>query len=415
MVGYQQTPWCSNTTMQNGEAVLSDARLIKIIHTFFELDDLKMSCNDMLTKVLSVFRDAIATGGLQEILNGFMLFLCGRREKHHGSPIPRIATYWDFKILIAGLLKRFSNDKSLKDVLDTYDDTGVVDRMVTGGYSLRLNSNIISMMDTAPYAGIRLLPPTKLLVLEPKQAAVLVYLFRTYYSNNTGIDDSAVRNFMGMLEKIDESIHGSVSARESDFRPVKSASRKTILATHQDASLVVRKYIMGQYSYIFSMLNQCFLRYDFLNNTEATHPRYQTKELVLNYLSSLMGLPANACEEHVWTTYVNDVGAVTSLTSMLDSGATNMEFLTYIVLQSLMLVQSASNEGQSYHEQYMKLRGTVAEQLRMGRYSKENPYDPGVIRKDDASLNIGPEKLKCLQALNKTIESQGPRGVSFPK
>lgn len=406
MVGYEQTPWCEDNTMQNGETLLSDARLIKIIHTFFELDDSRMSCNDMLTKVLSVFRDAIARGCLQEVLDGFMLFLSGKKQKYNDSSIPRIVTYWDFKILIAGLLKRFSNDKSLKYVLDTYDDSSVMDRMVTGGYSLRLNSNIISMMDTAPYAGIRLLPPSKLVVLEPKQAVVLVFLLRTYYSNNTGIEDSVVRNFMGMLENLDETIHGSISAKESEFRPVKTATRKSIEAAHRNDSLVVRKYILGEYSYIFSMLNQCFLRYDFLNTDRlpSSNPRYQTKQLVHNYLVSMMGLPEQACEVAIWASYVNEVGVVTSLDSILDSGASNVEFISYIILQSLMLIQSGENEGQSYKEQFIKQHGKVVQLLKAKKYAEQTPYDLDVTRKNENLLTIDPLKLNRLNDLYSILE-----------
>ncbi|MBT0666708.1 U23-like protein [Lissonota sp. PSUC_FEM 10030012] len=385
----------------NGEAVLSDAYLIKVMHLFFELSDWKMTCNEMLTKVLDKFSSSIARGCFEDVLQGFLLFLSYKKQRNYRRNSKDI-TYLDFQVMLAGLIVRFANDRTLKDVMDDNSDNEA-SNCPGLSYNMHLDATTLSMMGTSPYANKRILPRGKVTVIEPKQAAILVFLFDTYYSNNSSTDDSAVQSLMEQLEHIDEVKYGSVKAAGGGAKYRQNTNLTISLMTkYADSNRAVIEYIKGQYSKIFSMLNECFLRYDFLNTNEtSSQPRYKTKELMMHYFVAFMGLPCTPSEVMVWSTYVNHIGAVTLLDSLLKAGALNAQMISYILSTSFMVNISVSAvEEFDYKVGYRSNLATYDQLVKSGKYHTLNPYDARVTRNNDHLLMINPEKLVRLKYLH---------------
>ncbi|MBT0666726.1 U23-like protein [Lissonota sp. PSUC_FEM 10030012] len=391
-----------NSSSKRG-AVLSDAHLIRIMHTFFELTDWTMSCNDMLTKVFHAINGSIAKGRFEDTLRGFMAYLMDKGDKKYRRN-SKDMTYLEFQVMIAGLIKRFANSRTLREVIDG-DKDSISSHCTTMVYNMQLNSNTLSLIDTSPYSGVKLVTAERSTVMSPKQGAILVFLFTKYYSHSSIIENTAVCSFLEILEQIDEAMFGSVEAGDQRMNSRSLTADTSIndhlLSTYGGKDQVIDMYIKKEYRKIFETLNTCFLQYDFLN-TDSNH---SNKKLLENYVAAILSLQSKPDEFDIWTLEVTNLGEVRKIheLSTLDTDI-NIDFEKsgFIVLTSLMLLDPQSMKKEmTYKSQYILKANEIQRLLNEGLYSDKNPYDTTVTRTD--GRNILRKKLDKLMSLHSRL------------
>ncbi|MBT0666725.1 U23-like protein [Lissonota sp. PSUC_FEM 10030012] len=387
----------NNNNSDRDAALLSDGHLIQMMFTFFELNDWKMTCNDMLTKVFGLFNKSIARGCFEETFREFMSCLTDKSLTEFRRNAKDM-TYLDFQMVIAGLITRFANHRPLRELMDT-NWSITPSNCPAMKFNMHLNSKAFNITGEYIHANVKLVPSGKLTVIDPKQAALLVFIFHTYYSSNSNIDNQTICNFMGTLEQIDEAMHGSIQVGVGDVdyesNSVDTSIKDYLIKKYGEKDVLV-KYIMGQYDQIMMMLNCCLLQYDFLN----TDPNHQNKKLVENYVAAIMGLPSKPNEFEIWSLYVNELGIVIPYKNISIDGAMSEERVAFIVLTSLMLKDAQSEKDhRPYPEQYSEQSVHVAALMAAQKYSNKNPYNSGVARNPDA-LGISSDKWAQLKTMS---------------
>nr|AKD28067.1 U23-like protein [Glypta fumiferanae] len=365
--------------------VMIDAHVMKIVQRFFEFDDKTMMCNDMLTKVFSLFSSSIANGRFEATLNEFLKFMPNNKSNKKRINSSEEITYYHFQMILAGLIMRFSDARTIQQVLNSNTVNGTADCALFE-HDMRMNDRSMRMMNKALRSDMRLIPRAKIIVIEPKQALILIFLFNAYYSNNSGIEDSTVRAFMDIIDEIDETIMGTVKmGTGTAVQRNNDSVIEDLLTKYSDNHTSLREYIQGEYKKIFANLNECFWHWDFLNTNNDNNPRWKTKQILLCYITGFLGFSSLPDEYTIWSLLVNDFGAVTTLDSLILSGGLSKDMIDRIVTKSLLINGPLTQEVMVFFE--------------TRKYSTSNPYDKNVQRKNDDLLNINTDKLNKIMNL----------------
>nr|AKD28093.1 U23-like protein [Glypta fumiferanae] len=370
----------------------NDAYLIKVIRAFFELNDVNLSCNDMLTKIFRYFTKSIERGAFEETINEFLAYIGSTNGCSSSKPKKsrrKDMSYHNFKSIIACLITRFATTETLKDILDSNADLGPSN---SPPISYNMHGMRLNMFKDTSHTGINLIMPRKKPVIEPKQAALLVFLFNLYYTYNTAIQPAELYNFIETLDNIAKAKFGSVEVDNDDTMP-------SLLSKYGGDNLVLlEKYKNGSYSEIFAMLNQCFLRYDFLSTERSGSSSISKNKLLLeHYCSAIMNISDANMEDEIWSWYVNQFGIVTNLADMYECNAVSQEFAACVILTSLNLLDSPSKVmQQSYVEQWRTKAAEATKHVSNRKYTNSHPYNLGVTRDPGSTVIKSEAKITML-------------------